>query len=120
MVSFSGDGKYFASVNQTTVGTVVRLTVLDTLQNTVKKLLNSVLRFTTQDAKEVVLWVDRDSGLTINSKINDMMMTKSTVNNQDQFIGELSNTAPIDVALSIIRDSTSNNGVISKILGGIL
>ena len=120
MLSVSGDVKYFASVNQTTVGTVVRLTVLDTLQNTVKKLLNSVLRFTTQDAKEVVLWVDRDSGLTINSKINDMMMTKSTVNNQDQFIGELSNTAPIDVALSIIRDSTSNNGVISKILGGIL
>lgn len=83
-------------------------------------ILENDIRFTTSDTNEVVTWIQRDEGLTVDATLNGQTMTKTpTSTTEDRFLGTLATKGASDVNLRLKRTSTSDDKKVYKILGGI-
>lgn len=113
-INFSNDDKYMCFG-----GSVSPFMFVYRFNHKVTPLLTTDVRFKLLNTDEVVMWIERDSGLSVNARLNGAQMIKETEENEDQFTYKLSTKRSAEVKLELIRLNTSNDLSIKQILGGI-
>lgn len=82
-------------------------------------LTESDVRFKLKDTDEVVLWVQRDEGVSLAARINGETMDKTSTAGEDQFTIALDESGPAECKLVMTRADTATDLKITRILGGV-
>ncbi|MBM6995055.1 exo-alpha-sialidase [Paenibacillus sp. DXFW5] len=82
-------------------------------------LTESDVRFKLKDTDEVVLWVQRDEGVSLAARINGETMDKTSTAGEDQYTIALDESGPAECKLVMTRADTATDLKITRILGGV-